>query len=189
MSCITIVGLGAIGSHAAVALRNHSLRLVDFDKVEHKNVLSQNHFKLTTGQTKARSLDALLRQFGNVPKAFPVKLEESNVAKMLTEQDLVLDCTDNIAARTLIQAYCVRNKIPCLHGGMSADGTFGVVMWTEHFIPDKESGTGATCEDGENVAFHTQLGATIAYAANRFLKTGDMLNYYLSEGSVLRVNL
>ncbi len=51
---VTIVGVGALGSHAALLLRNEAdLKLIDFDKVDAKNTLAQFHARQSIGRNKA----------------------------------------------------------------------------------------------------------------------------------------
>jgi molybdopterin-synthase adenylyltransferase len=188
MKSIVIIGLGAIGSHAAIALRNAGkLKLVDFDAVEQKNTLSQLHTKMGLRKNKAQALQQLLNgMWGIKAQGFQHKVTDDNVAIVLAGADLVLDCTDNIAARTCIKTFCDASKTPLLHGAMSADGKFALAEWTDQFEPDPETGDGATCEDGENVAFHIIVGGFVAQAAKTFLDTGRQLSFQITPSGVRR---
>jgi hypothetical protein len=42
-----------------------------------------------------------------------------STAALLREAELVLDCTDNMLARYVINDYCARNGIPWIHGGLN----------------------------------------------------------------------
>lgn len=175
---ITIVGVGATGSHVAYALRNEGrINLVDFDKVEDKNVLSQLHSLRSVGKFKATSLtQQLFTLFNTKVSALNVKLTMGNVKEVLTGSDIVIDCTDNIAAKRLINSYCQVNDIPCLHTGVSADGGYARIEWASEFKPDSEEGAGATCEDGANLPFFSLVGGQTAVAAQTFLQTGRRIN-------------
>lgn len=174
---IVIVGVGALGSHVVFLGRNWDadLTLVDFDKVEMKNTQSQMHTRMALRRNKALAMQqALNGMFGRRVKAVPQKLTADNVEQLLGEATLLLDCTDNIEVRTLMQAYAKANGIPCLHGGLTADGTFGQCLWTENFVPDSEGNPGqATCEDGEHLPFFAIVAARMAWSAQRFLLTGE----------------
>ena len=80
---IVFCGVGALGSNAVVACRNldASLVLVDFDRVESKNCLSQAFVKQSVGKNKAESLKLQLANFWGVKaEAFGVRVTEENVA-------------------------------------------------------------------------------------------------------------
>jgi len=189
MKKITIVGLGALGSHAALGLRNAGqLRLVDFDHVEQKNTLSQFHTKMSLRKNKATALSQMmLGMWGVKCDVVPHKITEDNAKVILAGQDLVLDCTDNIAARTCIKTFCDQAGIPLLHGAMAADGKFAQAAWTEDFEADAESGDGATCENGENLQFHLLVGGALAVSAKLYLDKGLKHSVQATPGQVRRV--
>ena len=186
---VTIIGVGALGSHVVLFLRNlpHQLCIVDHDRVEQKNIASQFHTKMGLRQNKAHALcRAMQGMFGTNITAVTQKLTEDNVETLLARSDLVIDCTDNIAARTLIQTYCKDQNVPCLHGGLSADGQFARVMWSDLFTPDAEGEPGqATCEDGDHVAFYAMAAAQIATVAKEFLDSGKQTSLQLTPTGIL----
>jgi molybdopterin-synthase adenylyltransferase len=188
---VTIVGAGALGSHLVLLSRNWdvSLKLIDFDYVEQKNIRSQFHTKMGLRQNKAHALGkAMLGMFGTKLDARVPKLTIDNVEILLGGSDLVIDCTDNFEARTLIQDYCKDQETPCLHGGLSADGQFARVIWSEDFTPDHEGTPGqATCEDGDHVAFYAMAGAQIAIIAKKFLETGKRVNLQMTPSSIMHL--
>ena len=70
---IIFCGVGALGSHGAMACRNleATLCFIDFDRVESKNLLSQAYVKPSVGKNKAEALKLqrtylarLIRQLG-----------------------------------------------------------------------------------------------------------------------------
>lgn len=174
----TLLGAGALGSHVAPLVRNVSdlqLKIVDFDKVEAKNTLSQWYGAAGVSRNKASALLLQLKAFWpsmNV-QAAPVKLTADNVEVLLGGADLVVDCFDNAASRLLVQSYVRKRALPCLHGAVSADGAYGVSAWDEVFVVDAEGAPGAaTCEGGEHLPFIAQVSAAIAASVTRFAKTG-----------------
>lgn len=190
---IVIVGVGALGSHVALFLRNlpHELVLVDFDRVENKNILGQFHTAMGAGRNKAMALQQVMSGMFKVKTtAVPHKLDDHNLGQVLQGRTaaLILDCTDNIRARCLIQGYVQACGLPCLHGALSADGTFGRIMWTEHFKPDAEGTEGqATCEGGENLPFHGLVAAKVAQVTQEFLKTGKRSSWQVAGGTFIRL--
>lgn len=191
MKTVTIVGMGALGSHMLLFARNWNvnLRIIDFDKIESKNIQSQFHTKMGSGKNKAKALQAALQgMFGIKISALSTKLMGNNQVQLLMESDLIVDCTDNFKARDIIQEYCEDIALPCLHGCLSADGTLARVVWTEDFKPDKEDVDGdATCEDGRNVAFHAMAGALLAQTAQTFLEKEVKRSWQLTPASLMRL--
>ena len=107
--------------------------------------------------------------------------------ELLGGSDLIIDCTDRIAPREIMQATARELDIPCLHGALAATGDFGRAIWTEYFVPDAESGDGATCEDGRFLPFFAMVSSVVATAAQTFLKTGDKQSFQITPSGVLRV--
>lgn len=188
---IVIVGVGALGSHVALLGRNwdQGLRLVDFDRVEMKNTQAQFHGKQGLAKNKAQGLAQALQGIFRVKAdAVPHKLTDDNSEALLGGSSLVIDCTDNIDAREVIQRAVKKSGVPCLHGAVNAEGTFGRVVWTEHFVPDGGSPPGTpTCEDGELLPFFALVSAQIAWVAQRFLTTGEKWSFQVSPGGMVRL--
>lgn len=187
---IVICGVGALGSTAAVSCRNldATLRLIDFDRVESKNLLAQAFVKQSVGKNKATALKLQLQNFYGIKvEAFGVRLAESNAAELLGTADLVVDCFDNAASRTVISDYVRANDKACVHAAISADGTYGMVRWDEDFTPDAEDEEGqATCEGGEHLPFIGLVGATLARTIQEFAADGTRRNSMLSLSGIQR---
>lgn len=198
MKTVTIVGVGALGSHVALLLRNEAnLRVIDFDRVEAKNMLSQFHGKPSGGKLKVESLKSAMQfLWGTKLDTRNTKLEATNVFTLLTGSDLVIDCLDNGPARRLVQQFArgqvahlpkYSDQTPCLHGALAADGAFGRVIWDEHFVIDEGSGGAATCEDGEHLPFIVTVSSLIARSAQVFLKTGKQIGWSVAPTHIERV--
>ncbi len=188
MKKVMIVGVGALGSHLALFLRNEAeLHICDFDRVEQKNVLSQLHGKPGVGKNKTQSLKQTLHfLFGVHVGVVPHKLAAQNANEILHGMDLIIDCLDNAEARRIVQGYARQNKVPCLHGALAADGSFGRVVW-ENFVIDSENVPGAaTCEGGEHLPFIGIASALLARAAQDFLLKGKKNGFELHPGGVIR---
>jgi predicted ThiF/HesA family dinucleotide-utilizing enzyme len=189
---VFIIGAGALGSHVALFGRNWKQRiiLVDGDRAETKNTQAQFHPKQSIRKNKAMGLKQTMQGFwGRDIKPVPNMLTEDNIDTLFRGiSSLIIDCTDNAAARKLIQDYCKDANLPCLHGAMSADGTFACAMWTEDFVLDHEGTEGeATCEDGENLPLHGMYGALIANVAQRFLTDGVKESFQFTGSSIVRL--
>ena len=188
---ITIIGAGALGSHLVQALRNEdvALKIVDFDRVEMKNVASQFHFKNMVGKKKIDSLkQAMQFCYGRKIEVVGNKLTADNDVQLLGGADLLIDCLDIGEARRLVQGFARANGVPCLHGALAADGGFGRVVWSDDFVIDDEGdGGAATCEDGEHLPFIEISAAYLAYAAQRFIKDGRKIGYSISPAGVEKI--
>ena len=172
---ITIIGVGALGSHVAQFLRNEGkLRVVDFDQVEAKNTLAQFHSKASIRQRKATALSSMMNFLWGVKvDANTNKLVENNAEQLIGTPSLVIDCLDNGAARRHVQRYTRQENLPCLHGALAAGGAFGRVIWSENFAVDDEDAAGApTCEDGGHLPFIVTVASLVAASAQHFLATG-----------------
>lgn len=190
MKNITIVGVGALGSHVALLLRNveASIKVIDFDRVEQKNTQSQFHGKPNVGKLKVQSLSAVMQMlFGIKIATISSKLTVDNADQLLSSTDLILDCLDNVASRQVVRAHALRAQIPCLHGALAPGGQFGRVVWSECFTIDSEVGIGAaTCEDGEHLPFIAITASHLAHAAQTFLKTNRKVGFEINPGGVFR---
>ncbi len=182
---VTIVGVGALGSHVVQFLRSEdvSIRVIDFDRVEQKNVYSQFHSKPGVGKKKVAALaQSMQLLFGRKIKTISHKLTEDNQDALLGG-DLIIDCLDNEASRLLVQEWVRKHKVPCLHGALAPDGSFRRVVWDENFAIDSEAEAGsATCENGEFLPFIAITSAHIARAAQAFLLEGRKIGYEISPG-------
>lgn len=188
---IIIVGVGALGSHLVQFLRNvdAKIRIIDFDKVEVRNIQSQFHAKNSTGKPKVQALGQLMQfLFGLKIETISNKLHDKNINILLCDADLIIDCLDNAESRIIVQNFAKKNNIACLHGALSADGDFGRVVWDNLFNIDKEPGEGAaTCENGEHLPFIGLSAAILAQSAKKYLDTGEMVSYHISPGGVLKI--
>lgn len=188
---IVIVGVGALGSHLTLFARNWKgpLRIVDFDKVEQKNTQSQFHSKMGLRRNKAQAIQQSLQGlFGVKVDIIPHKLTDDNTDALLSGASLVIDCTDNAAARQTIQKFVRANNIPCLHGCLDAAGEFGRVVWDEYFVADVEGQEGqATCEDGEALPFFALVAAQTAVIAQKFLDSGEKRSVQISPVGIMRL--
>lgn len=126
-----IIGCGANGSRVAYSLVRSGigeLLLVDRDIVGIENLGTQNYYSGDIGTPKAVALAAGLRNIGSRTKLkFIVDdANPSNIGGMIKGKDIVIDGTDNLSTRFLINDACKKNKIPWVFGscvrssGMSA---------------------------------------------------------------------
>lgn len=128
-SRVCIVGAGALGSHVADLLVRagvSNIQIIDRDLVELTNLQRQAIYQ-EKDIGKPKSL-VLKNEFGKINSEIKVEakvldLTASNIDQI--KADLVIDCTDNLETRFLIDDYCAKNKITWIHS--SAIGNIGNV--------------------------------------------------------------
>src|SRR5262250_907848 len=99
---ILFCGGGALGSHGLLLARDlqHDLAVIDFDRVETKNLASQWFVKQMVGKNKATALKMQFLNFYDVKlQDYTVKLTELNVETILADVGLVVECFDNAEGR------------------------------------------------------------------------------------------
>ncbi|MBX3154997.1 MAG: ThiF family adenylyltransferase [Deltaproteobacteria bacterium] len=189
---IVMCGIGALGSTAVQLLRNVAaeLRLVDFDRVESKNLAAQWFVKQSLHKNKAEAARLQLANFyGAKAEALGVRLAATNAAQLLAGCDLAVDCFDNADSRITLSQAATTAGVPLLHAAISADGTFGLVRWDERFTADREDAPGQpTCEGGEHLPMIGLVGATLARAIQDFVASGARHDYLVSMSGVMRTS-
>jgi molybdopterin/thiamine biosynthesis adenylyltransferase len=187
---IVLCGIGALGSTALQFLRSldAELRLVDFDRVESKNLAAQWFVKQSLGKNKAEAARMQLSNFYGVKsEAMGVRLRADNAKQLLADCALAVDCFDNADSRIALSDASKAANVPLVHAALAADGTFGMVRWDERFTPDREDVEGqATCEGGEHLPMIGVVGATLARTIQDFLGGGDRRDFLISLSGVMR---
>ncbi|MDP4012276.1 MAG: ThiF family adenylyltransferase [Candidatus Nanoarchaeia archaeon] len=118
---VAIVGIGALGSVAAELLVRAGIGwiiLIDRDSVELSNLQRQSLFdENDVGKMKAIQAKEHLDKINSdvTVEAFSEDLDYENID--LINADLVLDCTDNLETRHLINEYCNKKKIKWIYSG------------------------------------------------------------------------
>ena len=131
-SRVVVLGLGALGSSVANTLVRAGIGqvvLIDRDIVELHNLQRQVLYtEEDINRPKAIAAAEILHRINSsVEIETHVKdLNVSNVEKLLTGADVVLDGTDNLQTRFLVNDVCIKHRIPWIYAG--AVGTNGMVM-------------------------------------------------------------
>jgi adenylyltransferase/sulfurtransferase len=117
-----IVGAGGLGCPAALYLAAAGvgrLTLADSDKVDLTNLQRQILYRAeTVGAPKVDAARAALNSVNPEVEiaAVPSRLDQTNADKLVAENDVVLDCTDNFATRHLLNRTCVKHRKPLVSG-------------------------------------------------------------------------
>ena len=139
-SSALVVGCGAVGGHIAQNLARAGvgrLRLVDRDRPERHNLHRQVLFDeadIAAGRTKAEAAAARLRAANSeiAIEARVAQFDATTAETLIADVDVVLDGSDNFAARYLLNDVCRKLGKPWIYGGAIA--ATGMSM---NILPDR----------------------------------------------------
>ena len=121
---IAIIGCGGLGSIAAVYLAASGIgkiKLIDFDTVNLSNLHRQTYFTLNdVDKPKAEILAKHIKKitpFTDVITDLNA-ITKQNIKTVLNDYTLILDCTDNLPIKYLINDYCVLNNKTLIYGSL-----------------------------------------------------------------------
>ncbi|SEH73652.1 adenylyltransferase and sulfurtransferase [Rheinheimera pacifica] len=121
-SKVLLVGMGGLGCAAApylVASGIGSITLVDDDNIDRSNLQRQILYReADIGESKVQQAAASLQALNSdiAINALQQRLTADDLAQLVPQFSLVLDCTDNLATRNAINAACVHAKVPLVSG-------------------------------------------------------------------------
>ena len=123
-SKIAIIGCGGLGSVAAVYLAASGigqLHLIDYDNIDLSNLHRQVFYRRDqVGKSKAKTLAAYIRETSPfVEVSFAEEpITKSNIHEHLKAFSLIVDCTDSLATKYLMNDYCVLQKKTLIYGSL-----------------------------------------------------------------------
>ncbi|XP_071833769.1 adenylyltransferase and sulfurtransferase MOCS3-like isoform X2 [Apostichopus japonicus] len=112
-SSVLLVGAGGLGCPSAIYLAAAGvghIGVVDYDEIEldnlHRQVL---HTEERLGKSKCKSVADSIHCLNSsiVCKPHHIQLDQENALPLIKQYDIVLDCTDNVATRYLLNDACV----------------------------------------------------------------------------------
>ncbi len=121
---VFLAGAGGLGSPAAIYLAAAgigTLRIADRDIVDPSNLNRQVlHWEADIGGKKALSAAEKLHNLNPYIKieTLPVTIDESNIAGLVGEADVIIDAMDNLPARYLLNRVAIEKKVPFIHGAV-----------------------------------------------------------------------
>ena len=137
-----IVGLGGLGSPVALYLASSGVghvTLMDSDAVDLTNLQRQiAHTGARTGQPKVDpAREAMLALNSGIQvTAYRAWADARELAALVGQMDVVLDCTDNFATRQAVNAACVAARVPLVSGSaIRFDGQLAVYDSREPHSP------------------------------------------------------
>lgn len=131
-SRVIIVGCGALGTNTAATLARAGigeLTLVDRDFVELSNLHRTAFFgEKDVGRSKATVIREKIGEINSEVKveALPTDLDPVNAKGILSDHDLILDCTDNLLTRYLLNDFSVKFDVPWIYAAVIE--TMGMTM-------------------------------------------------------------
>lgn len=139
---VLIIGVGGLGSPAALYLAAAGvgeLHLADGDTVELSNLQRQILFaEMDEGEAK---VDAAVRRLSELNSEIELQLHPDYISaetihELVTDMDVVLDCTDNFKIRHLINQACQQAKVPLVSGAaIRFEGQLCVFDFQQHDGP------------------------------------------------------
>ncbi|GGO70504.1 HesA/MoeB/ThiF family protein [Bowmanella pacifica] len=117
-----IIGVGGLGNAAAQYLAASgvgTLTLCDDDKVELSNLQRQVLFAQSDiGKNKVHAAAARLQACNPETRIVPLdrRATPEELAELVIRHDVVLDCTDNLDSRNLINKLCVTHSTALISG-------------------------------------------------------------------------
>ncbi|GMF24565.1 unnamed protein product [Phytophthora fragariaefolia] len=136
---VLLIGVGGLGSPVAMylaAMGVGTLAVVDGDHVDRSNLHRQilhdeqgareREKKVESAKRRLRELNPLVRCV-----VYPTRFTAANALKLVGEYDVVVDASDNVGTRYLVNDACARGRKPLVSG--SALGLEGqVTVFTYH---------------------------------------------------------
>ncbi len=157
---VTIIGVGALGT----ALANHlvragvgEVRLVDRDFVEESNLQRQMLFDEKDAANHLPKVIAAENKLSIINSSVKIKpyiedLNASNIEDIVEGSHLILDGTDNMSTRFLINDVSIKLEIPWIYGGvvhsrgMTTTIIPNITPCFRCLFPDVETGHAETCD-------------------------------------------
>lgn len=119
---VLVVGVGGLGCAVAPYLASSgvgTLYLADHDSIDESNLQRQTLFRESdVGANKAETAAITLKQLNSTIQihALTQKITTTTILKLLSQVDLIIDCSDNLATRNLLNEACFSAKKPLVSG-------------------------------------------------------------------------
>jgi adenylyltransferase/sulfurtransferase len=200
-SRVLVVGCGALGSCLAEIMTRAgvgALTVVDRDFVEESNLQRQSLFdeadaakslpKAVAAEARLRAINAEVALRGVV-----ADVSAENASRLVGEADLVLDGTDNLETRYLLNDVCLERGVPWVYGACVA--SYGLTLLVRPgttpclrcVLGDKPGpGSAPTCDTAGIVSPVVHVVAGVQAAEALKLLAGDAASLL---GGLVRVDL
>jgi len=121
---VALVGMGGLGcpvSQSLIASGIGKLKIIDGDKVELSNLHRQPLYGVEDiGRLKVQVAKKKLMQLNESAIVEPIEefLDENNGLNFVSDATIIIDATDNIQTRQLIDRLSKKSEIPMVYGGL-----------------------------------------------------------------------
>ena len=133
---VLCIGAGGLGSPALIYLAAAgvgTIGIVDFDTVDETNLHRQVLYgQSDIGKKKVDIAKSKIEESNPLVEVnvYPVRINPSNVFKIMADYDIVIDATDNFATRYLINDAAVLLKKPYVWGSVNRFDGQAAVFWS-----------------------------------------------------------
>jgi adenylyltransferase/sulfurtransferase len=125
-SKVTVVGMGGLGTVIANNLCRAGIghiRIIDKDYVEKSNLHRQILYNEDDAALRLPKTTAAFNRLSKVNSEITIEpiaadVNATNIEELLNNSDLVLDATDNMDTRILINETCHEKSVPWIYGGV-----------------------------------------------------------------------
>lgn len=201
-SKIVIIGSGALGSVASDLLARAGvgkITIIDQDIVDLTNLQRQSLYsEEDINRPKASTAKSTLSKVNSAIKlvAHDENLNSENIERLIGSPDCVLDCTDNLDTRFLLNEYARKNNIPWVHAAAIQEK--GTVLAITPGGPCfrcvfPKATQGASCEDAGvlNAASHLIASLQVSEAFKILLDkpSEEMLRVNLKDNSFDKIKV
>ncbi len=207
-SQVTIIGCGGLGAIAATYLAGAGvgkITLVDADIPDVSNLHRQVFYTPEEKNTKAFALANYLKSFNPEIeiKVISEMLTKSNIESTLAQASLVLECTDDILCKYLVNDYCHLHNIPMIYGAIyKFDGYVSCFknqdsasVHLRDIFPEPELDIATCAEIGVMNTIAGMIGLLQANEALKYLLSlgdslsGKLLTYNCLSNEQMKLNL
>ncbi|RLA83253.1 MAG: thiamine biosynthesis protein ThiF [Epsilonproteobacteria bacterium] len=188
---IAIIGCGGLGCSLGVALGASGIGqidLVDFDEVGVHNIHRQIGFKVgDEGRQKCDVLKELIISRCPFVDVNTFDMDFETFSKTDGMYDLIIDATDNLPVRALIDTFSKSKNIPWIYG--SVEAFHGQVCFFENasfesvFNISDHKPEGIACPIVMNIA-SLQANLALRYLAGLSVKKDFLYYYFFNEDGV-----
>ena len=190
-SKIAIIGVGALGTVTAELLTRAGIGeilLFDKDKITLDNLHRQLLFK--EKDEGARKVDVAMRELNEINKDTKINIISEYLTKentnLLDEYELILDCTDNMQTRHIINEYCAQTKKIWVHAAASGiKGNVLVVKSPENF--KKIIRTGETFDNCSEIGVINTI--TTMISSIQVMQTIKIILQEPHDEELIRINM
>ncbi len=167
-STAALVGLGATGSVIAEHLARHGVQLIliDRDYLEEKDIYTSSlytHVDAEKSLPKARAAEEALEDMTDV-KAHVESLDSGNLS-LLEDVDVIMDGTDNLETRFLMDEYSKREGVPWVYTAAVGEKAYSMLFREKCFsciFQDVSAGQLDTCESAGMMRETASIAASVS---------------------------